>query len=286
MPSGSHGGSSGSHSSGGSSSGRSGGGGFSTYSSRSRVPRRFRWGRSVYIIPTKHAGKLAIVSVLIPICFLALMFGFIFFMTAKQEIKKIETDYYYYQDMIDNAESNPEYMKTGIVTDHFYNEDCDKWYYTYKIQRDDVDWVWLEGYTYSCYTREQVKQIPIDSVIQIAVNTRDVTGDTDSIPLDYKDMPLERDGEYVDAKGERTLGVWILIIGGIALGVDIIVGVVMVVKYKEKKVEGDFGTPMEREWINKMDNETKRTTKHCDYCGEIVDINARKCPSCGARLNR
>lgn len=285
MPSGSHGGSLGSHSSGGSSFGGGSRGGSSFGGGRPRGPRHFRWGRTVYVLPTRQSSILSILKIFILLSFMFAVFGLIFFMGSKQEIKKIETDYYYYQDMITHAEANPEYMKTGYVTDHFYNEDCDKWYYTYKIKREDMSMleVYLDGYTYSCYTREEIKAIPIDSEIQIAVNTKVVTDKTDSIPLDYKDMPLERDGEYVDAMGERTLGKNLMIICGIAFVGLICVQVFIIAKYKQKKVDGEFGTPQSRDSID-SNQAPKRTTKICDYCGATLDVNAKKCSSCGARL--
>lgn len=283
MPSGSHGGSSGSHSSGGSSFGghSSRGGSSRSFGSGPRGPRRFRWGGRVYVLTDKHASRFsAFMSGIIISIFFAII-GFIILMSTNSYLKKIETDYYYYQDMISYAESHHEYLKTGYVTDHFYNYDCEKWYYTYKIARDDASGSWLEGYTYSCYTREEIKNIKIGSEIRIAVNSSYVTDKTDSIPLDYKNMPLSRDGEYVDNLGQKRIAILLLVISGSCCTLFIGLEIRLVVKHKQ--LEHEFPT----ENTSSTSNQTNSTKvfKKCAYCGKVAkDENAHTCPHCGAEL--
>lgn len=299
MPSGSHGGSSGSHRSGGASFGGHGSSGSSGGSHRGGGPnnhggphrdngwhhhvdvgyRRYRWGRTVYVVPSEKASIITILTCLIFFCFI---FSTILAFDVAQSVKdvnNIKNDYYYYQNMISKAENNSEYLKTGFVTDHFLNEDCDKWYFTYKIARDDVPVGWLEGYSYSCYTLEEVSKFEIDSEIEIAVNSKVVTDSTDSIPMDYKNMPLKKDGEYLNCVKERTLDIVLLVSGCVGFVVLIAINIRVFTKYKEKVSNSNSRTKSSNSSYSKSGS-----AKHCSYCGASVSSNARNCSSCGAKI--
>ena len=138
MPSGSHGGSRGSHSSGGSSRSSGGGSHFGSRSSRSShnmsSNRHYHHGghhhhhrgRGGFVIVTSGStGVLFFVSLFM----VALIAAFSFVLSnTNRNLATIETDREYYIDMIEYAESNSDYIKTGMITGKFYNEDCEKWY--------------------------------------------------------------------------------------------------------------------------------------------------------------
>lgn len=284
MPSGSHGGSGGSHSSGGSSfGGHSSHGG--SFSSRPRGPMHFRWGRRVYVLPQKQSS---IISKFIPWIVLSVFFAIfssILLTSANYYLKKIRRDYDYYQDMIAVAEADENYIRTGYATDHFYNDDCGKWYFTYKIARDDSRGAWLEGYTYSCYTREEIKNYPIDSTITIVVNSKVVTDKTDSIPLHYKDMSIERDGEYTSNLKSKRIALTLVIISGLTFTTLIVVEIRLVVKYKQPAPSSTSNNNPTDTTANKSTTPNTKVFKRCEYCGKVSkDENAEKCPNCGAKL--
>lgn len=280
MPSGSHGGSSGSHSGGGSSSGGSGSGGSGgIFSSRPQGPRSFRWRNRIYVLSEKQSSQLSslkfgiIISIFFMLCSSFVLIG------INQSLKKIKVDYYYYQDMITYAESHPEYLRTGYVTDHFYNENCEKWYFTYKIEQDDHPGYWLEGYTYSCYTREEIKNFKINSSIEIAVNSSYVTSKTDSIPLDYKNMPLTKDGEYAQYLKIKHISIGVLVVTGVLCIVFIGLEIHIVTKAKQLS-SSTSSTNKSTEQANLTKNSRK-----CAYCGQVVNNKyIEKCPYCGAKL--
>ena len=274
MPSGSHSGSGGSHFGGGSSSGSHFGGGsrLGGGSVNARPIIFIHHGRRYSV----RGGAQSAVSLMFVLCIFAIFtifFGVIMIPTANSQIKKIEADYTYYQAMIDYAEEHNAYLVTGKVTGKFYNEDCDKWYITYSIEIDE--YTDLEGYTFSVYTFDEVSRFEINEYIAIAVDSVPITLDTDSIPMDYKDMPLTRDGEYVDAKQDKTAGVIVIVVASIVL-VGLISGIVVIIIKKKQLVTDTNPT------TNTSTNTAKEPTR-CSYCGAILGENDKSCPTCGAK---
>lgn len=235
-------------------------------------PRRIYLGRHRYY----YGGS----SSLWPIAFVFILFAlfFAFFNGAslssnKDAIAMIESDYYYYQDMIDNAISDTRYQVDATVTGKYYNDYAGKYYITYKIEEAN-----LEGETYSTYTLTETGQYRIGTTIKVAVDSIPVNMNTDSIPMHYKGMSIEADGEYSAIKKDISNNI---------IGLSISIGVIVLVifisityMYKNSKVED-----------NKTKNESEKTITNdevskCNYCGSIVDKKARKCPGCGAGLKR
>ena len=275
MPSGSHGGSSGSHSSGGSSFGGGSGGwrgsSSSSGSSYSGPSRPIHWcygGRTYYVsgsesepIRTKF-GIGFIILVFAIMC--AIWMGF----TCK-DIHKIKVDRNYYIHMIENAQSDSDYLKEGKVTDKFYNEDCDRWYFTYSIPYGDGSIRELDGYTFSVYTDDEINNIRIGSAMWFAVNNSVVDDKTDSINMDYINIPLENDGEYLVGRRQLTMSIVVLVACVGALAIDIL----LIVKDIKKKVKRSVD-------LTDVPEEVKK--KSCKYCGRVLQDGEYTCPSCGA----
>jgi hypothetical protein len=279
MPSGSHGGSSGSHGGGGS---RSGGGsssfrGGSSGRSANR-PIVLRLGRTRYVVPPRFASIISILTWVLLFMAFSLIACVCELNEQKQFIQLIEVDYRYYNQMILKAENFEEYRRIGQVTDHFYNEDCGKWYFTYRIAIEDnygvvIEDEYLSGYTYSIFTFDEINKYQIGKDIQIAINTDTVKNTTDSIPILCKEFPIEADGEYIQA--QSTCEFFVVIISVMVTAcVGIIVSMVYIILKKNKK------QILDKNGIY-IDVSEK---PHCEYCGGILKEEDTQCKSCGARV--
>lgn len=293
MPSGSHGGSRGSHSSGGSRSGGSFGGGRSSFGGRHSGssfggsggfhprPRRFRWGGHYYVVTS---GTQSILMIML---FFIMFFGMFAFSNGinrsvlKEEISLIEQDYIYYQDMIDYAESqggeSTGYIVNATVTGKYYNADAERYYFVYEIELPNTSRD-LEGYTYSCYTITEASIYRVGDVMKVAVESPNITINTDSINMDYKDMPLERDGEYLAAKSSlksATTSMIIFILVDVAI---VAIGVFVVIKKKQLAEEKEAKEEKVKAEAN--------ADVYCSYCGSVVSKNTTKCPNCGSSVRK
>lgn len=284
MPSGSHGGShGGSHSSGGaswggssrgsSSGGMHGGGGH--YSPRR--PMRFHWGRSIWVMPGEKVSTLG-TYVLVFFVLGLFLFGLGFFVsTSYKDLEVIKVDRAYYLDMIEYAENNPEYMKKGTITDWFYNDSANKWYFTYQIPysagyKDSEGNANLEGYTYSVYDFDDRASYRIGTEQSFAVNNKTVTETTDSINIDYKNIPLEDDGEYKSVKKQIALG-WIFESIFALAEVGMIFAIINHIRKSfVKEVDGSLDE--DNQYAN------------CPYCGSVLNDDENKCKNCGATLKK
>lgn len=270
MPSGSHSSGGGSHFGGGShSSGGSHFGGGSSQSNSSKSVNIRIGGRS-YIVP----GKASSFSVLIIVFVLLAVFSGMMFLGAsgaESDIKIIKNDYVYYQDMIAKTKTNPDLIKEAEITGKFYNEDCDKWYIEYEIISD----INLPGHTFSVYSYEEISNFDIGQIIQVAVDSETVKITTDSIPMDYENMPIEKDGEYIELTKEKTT---LKIIGFVLIGVDVFVLIGAI--YSRKKQKSLSNTQDQQSTIQDENVDKKDTPFSCSYCGAI--INGDKCSNCGA----
>ena len=196
---------------------------------------------------------------------------------VEQNINRIEIDYLYYQDMIETAEGNPAKIRDAIVVSHFYNEKAKKWYFVYKIQKDDYvtgENIWLEGWTYSVYSRDEINAISVGSVVEIAVDSPIVDKNTDSIPTDFKTKKLSDDGEYLAAQSSLTTGIVVVTLSS-ALTIGLIIGLVLTIIKNAKKEEVEKA---EKEKIEL----NKKSGKTCKYCGRPLGDDVDVCPSCGA----
>lgn len=280
MPSGSHGGGGGSHFSGGSSFGggfhRSSGSG----SGRSHGPMRFHIGPNFYVINERRAGILSFLATLMFMAVFLIVTLSITLGVNNQAIKKIEVDRAYYLDMIEYAELHNEYLVDGVVTDRFYSEDSDRWYFTYTIKYTDATGVEkdLNGYTFYVYTAETISSIRIGDVMQFAVNSNPITSDTDSINVDYKNIPLTDDGEYISCVNGKKVNIIIITVASIALAACIAGAIMIVIKSKQKE-EAKAAEEKAKEAA-----EVERLNRHCPYCNSKLSPDDKKCPNCGAGL--
>jgi hypothetical protein len=220
MPSGSHsgghGGGGGSHFSGRGSSSRGGGGG-----------RRYGRGGGRFFFGYGQATSIFFILFVF-----ALMAAIAFSSIAglsKEKVGIIEADYMYYQDIIEDANESAEsgdtsYIVEGTVVSKKQNTDTEKWYVTYYFLDGDGHKVY--GYTYSVYTWDVVKDMDPGDTILLAVDSNPITQDTDSINLDYADMTLEDDGEYVvylnNYKTYNTLSIVLYVASAMLIVVGII----------------------------------------------------------------
>lgn len=286
MPSGSHGGSRGSHSSGGSSRGSS------SSSSSSRMSSSYSHGRRVSHHSSyyhghhhhhhHHGGGIVITSkyaVFIFLIILASIFTFVFITSLNhnnQFLKKIETDREYYIGMIERAELNPDqYVKEGKITGLFNNDACNKWYIEYEIPTSTGGR--LEGYTFSVYEYEEIKQYHVGQILEFAVDTPVVTSSTDSINMGYKDIPLENDGEYQDAKSTVTL-MWVLTIASCTTIFGLFIG--MFKKMKREKENEESKTQYSP--VSKSESQFD----YCPYCQSKMSKYSTSCPNCGASFRK
>lgn len=265
MPSGSHGGSAGSHSSGGSSFG--GGHSSSGGSSSRQTPICYhRHGVRYYVPIGQSNGIRAKLSCI----FIFLMFIFCLSMVVgalSSDINKIKVDREYYIDMIENAEEDEDYCKKGRITDIFYNSSCDKWYFTYAIPYSGGE---LEGYTFSVYDSEQIKEFEIGDEIDFAVNNKNVDENTDSINFGYEELSLEADGEYLVAR--QSLVIVSICLGAFVIGVVLLIVWIVVTIKKQSKVVVS---------TENLNVEEKKNA--CKYCGTIFNDGENRCSGCGAR---
>ncbi len=304
MPSGSHSGGGGGSHFGGGNSGGSHFGGSSSRSGRSTTifysPRVFVWGRNRYTVTGQKQASIFALFVVMIIGIFAIFSGGLILSGAKQSINTIEQDYARYQQMITNSYDDTSYQIKGVVTDSFKNEDCDKYYITYAfpidtveeenlysqylsdLRSDLVSAKWVEGYSFSVYTLQEASAFTKGSIITLALNDKntEVNSTTDSIPVDYLEMPIEKDGEYLTAKSSKKTGPIVISIGAIVV-VACIVGEVFVIKsIKKEPVETTASTSS-----STPIDAAKPNVRKCSYCGATIAEDATKCPNCGGSQN-
>lgn len=236
-------------------------------------PRRIWLGHRRYY----YVGGNSTFSIVTIVLFFTLLFTFVFgvkYSSAKNDLVYIQEDYVYYQDMIDYAKVNNEYIVDATVSGKFYNTYAEKYYITYEI--DINSYSKLKGETYSTYTLTETGKYRIGEKIKVAVDSIPITSNTDSIPMDYDGISFEKDGEYVSLKKESRNNLIFLIIG-ILVNIAIIF---LFIRYMRKHSK-----------VEDKDDETKTiepkpevTTTTCKYCGGVHDKKKSKCPDCGASL--
>ena len=285
MPSGSHsgghGGGGGSHFGGGGSSGGShSGGGFNSRN------RGYRNGRTVYYFGSgyhrryMYGGAYTAFSLLRAIGIFLLVLGLVVLLTLtsyNSQLKNIKADYVYYQDMIADAEEHlangdDSYFVDGKVISKFKNSECNKWYITYSFL--DKDGRVVEGYTYSIYTWEQVKDMDNGDTIKLVVDSKPITQDTDSINVDYKNTSLMDDGEYAkivkNKRNTRNVSIVFICIAVTLIGSSIIIKI----KASKKALEdGQDNT-----------NSSYNGYRRCRFCDRFLDEDETYCKDCGAKV--
>lgn len=272
MPSGFHGGGGGSHSGGFGGGGSHFGHGRSTGSSaRRHAPIRIWFFGHHYYVPVEKTSKIRAWFTAFVVL---LIFGLVMTLAMtgeKSKIELIQTDHDYYVNMIERATLNPAYKKVARITNILKNPDCGKWYFTYVLTTDQG--LPLEGYTYSVYTFKEIKQFVIDQEIEVAVNSTFVTASTDSINMDYINIPIENDGEYSKANTLKKVFTAIMIVLLCASAACLVLGVL-----KTKKEMQLNELEKEKSSCSVVDEGLKR----CPYCGSKQNPGNAKCTNCGA----
>lgn len=276
MPSGSGGhGGGGSHFGGGGGSHFGGGGRGGSGGSRPPRPIYFGFGGTRYYVPLKKSNAIRsffVLAIFFVVVAAVLMLGGF---APNNNLKKITADRQRYIEMINRAEKDSSYVREGTITGTFYNSDCGKWYFTYVIPTDD-GYGNLEGYSYSIYDANEIKNFVPGETLEFAVGFTPVTLSTDSIDMGYKNKPLTDDGEYIDLIKERRnlrLFAALAVLAALSLG---ILGAVLLFKNLRKKetagetTEDENGIPIRR----------------CEYCGSVLLDGETKCPNCGASVRK
>ena len=276
MPSGSGGhGGGGSHFGGGGGSHFGGGGRGGSGGGRPPRPIYFGFGGTRYYVPLKKSNAIRsffVLAIFFVVVAAVLMLGGF---APNTDLKKITADRQRYIEMINRAEKDSSYVREGTITGTFYNSDCGKWYFTYVIPTDD-GYGDLEGYSYSIYNANEIKNFVPDETLEFAVGFTPVTLSTDSIDMGYKNKPLTDDGEYIDLIKERRnlrLFAALAVLAALSLG---ILGAVLLFKNLRKKETADETT----EYENGI------PIRRCEYCGSVLSGSETKCPNCGASIRK
>lgn len=301
MPSGSHSGGGGSHFGGGSSGGSHFGGFNSSGSSRqvNLGPRVYVFGGRRYVVSgSRRTGIYALNFVILFMVFIVFA-GALMLAGGNKAVKTIKADHARYQQMITYAKENNDFLIYGVITDQFKNDECDKYYITYafpidyiddkddllaKYHRDvrsgDFEIEWVQGYSYSVYSLAQVSALNMQrgSLVELAINNEksEIDQDTDSIPTDYLNMPLNRDGEYTAAKSKKTAGSIMIVISAVVI-VGCVAGQIAVIKTckpEQAPVEAD-------QPIDQGKAAPQQKVNKCAYCGAVLKEGETKCPNCG-----
>jgi len=287
MPSGSHGGSRGSHSSGGASFGGGGSsfGGGQSFGGRHRHhhgPTVLIFGHRRYTLSGK--ANLAAVVLLISLfcCIVLCGISGIILSNTNNEIKNIEVDYQYYQNMIARAEANPSYIQEGVIKTIYYNRECGKWYFIYEFIADDGYKV--EGYTYSTFTQDEIFEITKNQSILIAVEHINTTYESDSIPMLCGDYPITADGEYIEATRDKTVSTILLSIGGVLSAGSLIALIVIIAKIKQEIIDNKQADTSTTDTTTSTQD--SQSPQYCDFCGETLNRTDRRCPHCKAKIKK
>ena len=231
------------------------------------------------------------------ICGIIAIFFMIFGSLAcsnKENVDFLREDYAYYQNMIVQAEIDPDYMVDAKVTSCSYHSGYDKVYINYAIPYTEFEFVpgqgyqdvtkWLYGYSFSVYTQEEAEALLRQGTIKVAVDSRDISSFTDSVPMDYKNMPIEQDGEYKKALRDEAKSTTILIVLAVITAgwfTFFIITTNKLSKDYDKKLAEEKRVALEQR--KKAENNPVKESNYCEYCGTyMVKDNNIKCPACGA----
>lgn len=293
MPSGSHRTSGGSHRSGGtrSSSSRSSvSSSRRTSTSHHRVSHHRGWRRGGVHINGHELGPVG--SIIFFVCFLIFFSGawlFAGIMLNNQrtaELKVVENDYIYYQDMITFAEQkqregDSRFIIEGTITGKFESEYNNKWYLTYEFEyllfpnTSSTLTDTVSGETYAVYNYEDIRSITPGSTILLATYDAVLSENTDTVNIDYKNTKLEDDGYYLHIKNGDMFPqiLCFAVAGGSAL-----LFIFLIFK-QVKNLKGGSGNEIDEPQTEKS---TPSLTKECPYCGATMASSKSKCPNCSA----
>ena len=305
MPSGKN---SGSHGSGGSHFNNSSSSGTHSSSNSGHIHfgRSMLWGPSVVVINGRRynrtrskGGTISTFFIMFfcVIAFMVLMFGIVMFSNGNNQTEYIMQDYRYYQNMIARAEIVNEageypYKAKAQITAQKFNPEAKKWYIEYQIPLTGM-LGYLEGESYAIYDDNEIMSpaLAVDSYIDVAVSSSTITFNTDSIPMDYKNIAPEKDGQYANALSLTTNGRNMMIGAGVGMAVLVLLAIVLnkaTSKLTEVKEESANPEPAKGKKTDAPDKKTDSyddEVSYCQYCGARIKKSTKKCPQCGAKLN-
>lgn len=214
----------------------------------------------------RNASPSAVLTVIgIILAIIAFTFGG--FVTSDLSMKRtIVNDYNYYQEMIETAFLNSNYKKSAIVTNKFVG-DHDRWWIEYSLNG-------RKNESFAVYSFEEVSKFKIGQTIYVAVDNPS-SKSTDSIPMDYYDMPLGNDAEYITYQHNIILHLILTTISGAG---SVLLFVLAVKAHKKEKA----GTPAEDINLENIPQASTPQTTKCAYCGGTIPSTETTCPNCGA----
>ena len=213
-----------------------------------------------------HRASLSAVLTIIGIIlgFVAIAFGAMIFSDISMK-KTIVNDYNYYQNVIENAQTNPLYKQEAIVTDKLY-ADNDRWAIEYRLNDHYNE-------SFAVYSYEEVNEFTIGQKIQVAVVSPN-SSQTDSIPMDYYGMPIENDTEYINY--QKSIRLHVIITTVLVAGAVLLI-VLAIKSHKKEKGEASL------ESSTNTPSQSKPNV--CSYCGGKLSGTDTSCPNCGASNN-
>ena len=258
--------------------------------SRAHIPS-MRWrphttvifGRPVYF-GAGRAKAVSLLSILISIAIVATVMLGLGWYSQEEDLKVIREDYAYYQSMAQYAADNDAYQTTGEVYDFEQYELGGKCCIFYRF--DTYAGNTVEGSSFYVYNIEDVEYM-LDNGVTLAISSKNtnITMSTDSIPLDYKDMALHEDAEYLDYAEQRDTMRLATIAVGVGVVVMILISAAVSVTAKKATKEQIEETAQAKSGTqNNQQNKTETPAGawRCVYCNTLNDSSKGQCDGCGA----
>lgn len=188
-------------------------------------------------------------------------------------VQAIKNDYDYYQHMCSWSAEHPNWKGTAKVTGK--QKKYDKWLITYKIIDPTTNFT-LDGYSFAIYDDEQIEQIQIDDEIEVAMNSFNLSIDTDSVPMDYYQVPITQDADYLHyTKISSSVTVILVIVAVLTIGLGITNGILV-----NKRLKDAQGNYVDSSYTQV--SESNLQAVYCDYCHSKLPPNSTMCEHCGA----
>ena len=121
------------------------------------------------------------------------------------------------------------------------------------------------------YSYDEINNFIIGQKIEVAVVTPN-SPFTDSIPMDYYEMPLENDAEYINY--QKSIRLHIILTLSFTAGA-VLLFVLAVKLHKREKLSA----------MEESSSTTSTKSNICSYCGGKLSDTATSCPNCGASKN-
>lgn len=242
-------------------------------------------GRQVYL----DSGRAGATSVLLIFLILGIIVSIIMglgWAGANEDLDVTKKDYAYYNNLAMYASNNPDYQIEADVTGIEQHEDSDKWcvYYVFKTSSSAN----VEGYSFCVYSYEDAHALYVAKKVTLALDTKNdsITGYTDSVPLDYKDVSLEDHAEYADFLAEsQTMRNFTFV----SVGITAVLGAIAILipltakKPTAEQLAESKNVNNETSTTNSNSNGATSTGWRCVYCNTLNDNSKNSCDGCGAK---